>query len=196
MSTTIIPMYSTKKFTEIFDDYGTFKYHYINCGIPQTIGSDDSVSTSNLQTLYYLLYARYGNSPITNYDQNQFIYKVFSIIYMYGPSWEKRLDIQAKIRNLSEAELLKGSKAIFNHALNPGEIAAEGASSTTNQPELQYINDQNVTNYTKSKMDAYMQQWDLIDTDVTSEFLNKFSKLFKQFVKPGTYLFEEDDDNE
>lgn len=190
MSTTVIPMYSTKKFTEIYESVNDFIYDYNNIGIPKII------SVENCTTLYYLLYSRYGNSPIANYDETQFKFKVFTIIWQYGPSWEKRLDIQSKIRNLTEAELLKGSKAIFNHALNPGEIAAEGASSTTNQPELQYINDQNVTNYTKSKMDAYMQQWDLIDTDVTSEFLNKFSKLFKQFVKPGTYLFEESDDNE
>ena len=69
-------MYNTKTFTEVFDDYGTFKYHYIHCGIPQTIGCDDSTSTSNLQTLYYLLYAKYGNNPISNFDENQFIYKI------------------------------------------------------------------------------------------------------------------------
>ena len=43
-----------------------------------------------------------------------------------------------------------------------------------------------------------MQLQDLIDTDVTTEFINRFAKLFKQFVRPGTLLYvdEEGDDNE
>lgn len=188
-------MYSTKKFTEIYETLNDFIYDYNNIGIPKII------SVENCTTLYYLLYAKFGNSPIANYDETQFKFKLFSIIWQFGPAWEKRLDIQTKVRALGSnpndlSDILQGSKSIFNHALNPGEIAAEGASSTTNQPELQYINDQNVTNYTKSKMDAYMQLWDLIDTDVTNDFLNRFTKLFKQFVRPGTYLYEEDDSDE
>lgn len=190
MSTTIIPMYSTKKFTEIYETVNDFIYDYNNIGLPKII------SVENCSTLYYLLYAKYGNSPIANYDENQFKFKLFGVIWQFGPTWEKRLEIQAKIRGLSDTELLKGAKAIYNHAFNPGEIASEGASTTTSQPELQYVNDQNVTNYTKSKMDAYMQQWDLLSTDVTNEFLNRFDGLFKKFVMPGTYLFEEDDNNE
>lgn len=185
-------MYSTKKFTEIFPNYGTFKTAYL--ALPLTLNC--AITIDNLEVLYYLLYARYGNSPIANYDENMFKYKLFGIIWQYGPTWQKRLGIQSILRDLEEPEILAGSKAIYNHAFNPGEIAAEGASSTTNQPELQYVNDQNVTNYTKSKMDAYMQLWDLLDTDVTTEFINRFAKLFKQFVKPGTFLFEEDVDND
>lgn len=195
MSTERIPMYSTKIFKEIYETVNDFLYDYNNIGLPKII------SVENCSTLYYLLYSRYGNSPIANYDEHQFKLKVFTIIWQYGPTWQKRLDIQTQIRALGSnpndlSDILTGSKAIYNHAFNPGEIASEGASATTNQPELQYINDQNVTNYEKSKMDAYMQLWDLLDTDVTSEFLNKFSKLFKQFVKPGTFLFVEDDDND
>lgn len=186
-------MYSTKIFTEIYEDYDTFKTEYRASGLNLT-----EITNDNLEIIYYLLYAKYGNSPIANYDENQFKYKLFGIIWQYGPSWQKRLGIQSILRDLTEDEILTGSKSIFNHAYNPGEIAAESASSTTNQPELQYINDQNVTNYTKSKMDAYMQLWDLIDTDVTTEFINRFAKLFKQFVRPGTLLYvdEEGDNND
>ena len=71
---------------------------------------------------------------------------------MYGPTWEKRLDIQEKLRNISDDELRLGSKAIYNHALNPST-----APSTQALEELSYINDQSTSNYRKSKMDAYMQ---------------------------------------
>lgn len=180
-------MYATKIFTEIFPDYNTFETEYTTSPLK------DAITDDNLEVLYYLLYAKYGNSPIANYDENMFKYKLFGVIWQYGPTWQKRLGIQSILRDLSETELLTGSKAIYNHAFNPGEIASEGASATTEQPELQYVNDQNVTNYTKSKMDAYMQLWDLLDTDVTSEFINRFAKLFKQFVRPGALLFESED---
>jgi len=180
-------MYATKIFTEIFPDYNTFKTDYTGSPLK------DAITDDNLEVLYYLLYARYGNSPIANYDENMFKYKLFGIIWQYGPTWQKRLGIQSILRDLSEKDILTGSKAIYNHAFNPGEVASEGSSATTKQPELQYINDQNVTNYEKSKMDAYMQLWDLLDTDVTSEFINRFAKLFKQFVRPGALLFEDED---
>ena len=185
------PRFDTKLFTEIFDDVGTFVWYYQHAGIPTTI------STSNAETLYYLLYARYGNSPIANYDEEQWKYKIFSIIFQYGPTWEKRLAIQQSLRNISESDLLKGSKAIYNHAFNPSS-----APSTQALEELDYINDQNTTNYKKSKMDAYAQLWELLTTDVTSEFLNKFQKCFKQFVKPEqtwiyiTDLIEENEEEE
>lgn len=184
-------MYSTVKFVDIYGDKDAFLSDYATVGLPKII------SDASATTLYFLLYAKFGNSPIANYDVNQFKYKLFSIVWQFGPSWEKRLDIQAKLRALTENEIAIGTKAIYNHAFNPGEINAEIPSTTTNQPELQYVNDQNVTNYTKSKMDAYSQLWELIDNDVTSEFLNRFTNLFKKFVLPGALLYEsEDDDNE
>lgn len=186
------PRYDTKLFTEIYDDAGTFVYYYKHCGIPTTI------SDSNCNTLYYLLYAKYGNNPIANYDEEQFKYKICSIIFQFGPTWEKRLQIQQNLRGLTEDDLRLGSKAIYNHAFNPSQ-----APSTSTLTELDYINDQNTTNYKKSKMDAYMQLWELLKTDVTGEFLAKFQRCFKQFVTPEkTWIYvteleqdsEEDDD--
>lgn len=186
----MIPQYDTKLFTEIWEDKDTFLADYNNVGIPSTI------SASSATTLYYLLYARYGNSPIANLDVNQFKYKVFAIIYQYGPAWEKRLAIQTALRGLTEADLLAGSKAIYNTAMNPST-----APSTASLEELDYINSQNTTNYKKSKMDAYSQLWELISTDVTEEFLIRFRKCFKTFVQPEkTWIYvtetEEEDDGE
>lgn len=68
------PMYNTKTFADIYDDLGTFKYHYNHSLLPAAITDD------NMTILYYLLYAKYGNNPIINFDENQFIAKVNSII--------------------------------------------------------------------------------------------------------------------
>ena len=43
-------------------------------------------------------------------------------------------------------------------------------------------------------MDAYTQLWDLLVSDVTNEFLNKFRPLFKQFVRPERqYIYESEE---
>ena len=182
-------MSSTKTFVQEFKTYNDFLYYYLNCGIPTTIAYDVEANNSSLKTLYYLLYAKYGNSFITNWDENQWRYKVFSIIFQYGPTWEKRLDLQDKIRNLSDEDLLKGAKAVYNHAFNPSDEPVD--------TELNYINEQNTTNYKKSKMDAYTQLWGLLVTDVTEQFISRFSELFKKVIAPYTYIYEsEENDND
>ena len=179
----------TKKFTEIYESVNDFIYDYNNLELPKIISVDNAV------ILYYLLYARYGNNFITNLDENQFKYKLFSIIWQYGPTWEKRLEIQGNLRDLlkpeNEADLITGAKAIYNHAFNPST-----APSTASLTELTYINDQNTTNYKKSKMDAYTQLWNLLVTDVTEEFLNKFSILFKKFISPFVKIEEDEESGE
>lgn len=141
------PEYSTILFSNVWDNVDDFTSDYEDCGIPAMFSKEDSIST-----LFYLLYARYGNSPIANQDVNQFKYKVMMTIFRFGPTWEKKMDIQNTLRNLTEDDLIKGSKAIYNTALNPTT-----SPSTATLEELTYINSQNTTNYKKSKMDAYGQ---------------------------------------
>ena len=312
----MFPQYDTKLMTEVWSDASGFLTDYQNVGIPTTI------TTTNATTLYYLLYAKYGNTPIANYDENQWKYKVFSIIYQYGPTWEKRLDIQTTLRGLQIADLVddgsyralssqSGSETssktgsdnntrtlnttekntgtsslantgtdttastgtqsvartgtvgttgetedIKNHAFNPGTAPAQNAYSPLN-----YINEQNATKnnanstvtnnltdtttndlenqtthnttstttndlsradtgtikddrtisdtvnaenssqnetttvMTAGKLKAYEKLLELLDTDVTGDFINKFKVCFKQFVMPERhmiYVTEED----
>ena len=170
--------YRTKKFTDFYQNAQDFVNDYHLCGIPSTI-TDDTATT-----LYYLLYARYGNSHIISSDENQFKYKMFSIIFQYGPTWEKRLDIQNKLRNLTEDELMRGTKAIYNTANNPGTEPSTGSLE-----ELPYINNQNTTGYKKSKMDAYANLLSLLDTDVTEDFIKRFGKLFITILEPREPLW-------
>lgn len=181
----LIPQYSTITFTDVWDSVEDFKEDLADSPFAGCIHYGETVGTAPNQTTYpdnvslvfYLLYARYGNNPIANHDITQWKFKIFSVIFQYGPTWEKRLDIQAKLRNLTDDEILKGSKAIFNHAFNPSTVPSTGSLD-----ELNYINDQSTSNYKKSKMDAYMQLWELLRTDITEDFLNQFKKCFKLFV--------------
>lgn len=175
----MIPQYENKRFTDIYSTIDAFIEDYNTCGIP-TIISEDSI-----RILFYLLYARYGNNPIANSDENQFKYKVFSIIFQYGPTWEKRLEIQANLRDLSIEEAAEGARSIYNHAYNPSSGPSTGTTD-----ELNFINDQNVSKFKKSKTDAAMDLWDLLRVDVSETFLIQFRKLFIPIVQPQeTYIF-------
>lgn len=209
----MIPMYSTKNFEDIYMDVETFMADYGNLGLPKTITDD------NAQILYYLLYSRYGNSPIANYDENQFKTKLQAVIWQYGPTWEKKLDIQDQLRKLTASELESGTKVL---STSEGETSNTSSGTNSNlqnhaydpttspsTEELSYI-DQQTTNkgtssgtnsgtdsrnatqvYTKGKLNAYGELWELLNNDVTETFIKKFQKLFKQFVRPEVnYIYE------
>ena len=170
--------YRTRTFTDIYPSVEDFIKDYTYNGIKTTI------TTDSITTLYYLLYARYGNSHIVNSDENQFKYRLFSTIFMYGPTWEKRLDVQNKLRGLTDKELIEGTKQINNHSYNPST-----EPSTSDTEELPTTNEQTSTKYKKSKMDAYAILIALLETDVTEEFVAKFKKLFLSIVEPQNPLW-------
>lgn len=167
--------YRTKTFAETFDSAESFKEAYLNCGIPPKFAKEETITT-----LFYLLYGTYGTSHFAGYrDENQTLYQLFSIIYMYGPTWEKRLTMQEEIRVLSLDRVRHGGHTIYNKALNPDE-----APSTDYTNQLPYINEQNTANYVKSEVEAYAIIESLLETDVTKSFLDRFKPIFLTSVAP------------
>ena len=175
----MIPQYNTVLFTDVYKNVESFIDDYKTCQIPQLLKED------SIKTLFYLLYARYGNNPLANLDINQFKYKVFAIIFQYGPTWEKRLELQKEIREMSVEEARLGATSIYNNALNP-----ETAPSTQTLEELSFINSQNTSKYKKSKTDAFTHLWELLRFDVSEEFIKKFRVLFDPIPRPDrTYIY-------
>lgn len=128
----MLPRYDTKLMTQVWDSAAKFVLDYNAVGIPTTI------SDQNATTLYYLLYARYGNTPIANYDEEQFKYKIFSIVFQYGPTWEKKLSVQETLRGLSLADLTDDGQVseLFTHTggrsiINSSSVTATKAGSIT-----------------------------------------------------------------
>lgn len=191
MSSNMLPEYSTMTFTQIWDEADEFVDEYKSSGL---YISNSKVSDDSVTTIFYLLYARYGNNPIANRDINQFKYKVFATIMQYGPTWEKRLSVQKAIRDLTVDDIRLGSKAIYNQAMNPSTTPTTSALE-----EITYINAQNTTNYKKSPLEGYSILLDLLNTDVTKEFIDKFKICFKVFVQPERpiiYVSEEDEEDD
>lgn len=170
-----------RTFADIFPDAEKFESEYKESAL-----YDSKNIITNPKLLYFLLYARYGNSVIASFDENQFKYKVFSTMFMYGPAWEKRLDVQSKVRELKEEEIIRGSKRINNMSYNPST-----APTTDTLEELTTINQQFTDGWKKSKLEGYRTLLQLIETDVTEEFIGKFKKLFIIVVQPNLPLWYE-----
>lgn len=176
---TYYDIHRTRKFTDIYESAEDF--------IAEFNEGPFEVDNVNLELVFYLLYAKYGNSHISYSDENQFKFALFSKVFQYGPTWAKRLEIQKSLRELkadfTEDGIFAGGKAIYNHSFNP--------STAPTLEELPTINDQNTTNYKKSKMEGYAHLLSLLETDVTEEFINKFKSLFIVVAAgPAPLLYE------
>lgn len=175
--------YETKTFAELYPTQDSFVTDL------KASGMIEDLNDYKLAILYNLLYGRYANSHLVNSDEEQAKKRLYSIVFMYGPTWQARLNLQSKLRNLSDDELIKGSKAIYNHAYNPS-----GEPNTATLEEIEYINDQNTTNYKKSKLEAYSSLYELLVTDVTESFIGKFKQLFVKIIIPRPVWPKNSDD--
>ena len=167
--------FRTRTFADIFPTQADFSTAYTQFMLSDYL----KVDTFDLIDIYFILYSRYGNSHIAYSDENQFTAALITTIGQYGPTWRKKLELQHKLRELKDEELFSGGKAIYNHAYNP---STEPGTSTLE--ELRYINDQNTTNYKKSKLEGYSLLLATLENDVTEEFISKFKKLFIQVLAP------------
>lgn len=183
MRNSLFGNYLTPLFVEVWGKAEDFYADYINCGIPDLMNDEDTV-----KSIFYLLYARYGNNAIASTDTNRWKYMVFSLIYQYGPTWAKKMDIQAKLRGLdlddSTSLIYQGSRNINNHAYNPNT-----SPSTASLEELNYINEQHTNGTKRGYLDAAAALMTLLETDLTGEFLDKFRRLFSPIAAPQVPLY-------
>lgn len=180
--------YFTRKFSDIYPtldaflaDFTTFSTEGLN---PAFINNTQTSTVNTINIVYYLLSARYGYSHIAGSSEDLFKLRLFTIIYQYGPTWEKRLNLQLQIRSLDLSALREGNVLINNVALNPST-----APTTSTMDELTHINQQNVNKYKRNALTAYSEQWDMLETDVSEEFIDRFKSLFIKIVQPQTNLW-------
>ena len=183
--------FRTRTFSDLYPDAKTFTDGFNNSAFCITDSDVNPLEQlqSYLPKIYYMLYAHYGNSHISFADENQFKYYLYTLLYQYGPVVMKEREIQEKLVLMSEDELIKGGKAIYNHSYNPNT-----EPSTNTLEELLTINDQNTTNYKKSLLEGYATLQALLKRDVLDEFVHKFKKLFVKVLAPDyplLYVTEE-----
>lgn len=142
-----------------------------------------SLDAELISTSYLLLTARYGESQISNATVMKFLDKLCMVIFQYGPTWFKRLDVQEQLRNLTETDITTGTKQLVDHAFNP---STEPEGPNLVDGEITTVNEQNKVKYTKSKLEGYDNLLMLLNTDVTEDYINKFRKLFIFIISPFT----------
>lgn len=173
--------YRQVRFTDVFPDADTFMDEYHESEV-----LNDYITDGDSRTIYYLLYSHYGNSTIASSDTNRFKYSLWTTIFSFAPTWKAKLKIQDELRALlnDPDSLFAGVTQINNHAYNPGTPPSTGTTE-----EVEGINEQHVTKYKKDKMAGYAMLWQLLENDVTMDFLNKFKKLFLTIVQPERPLW-------
>jgi len=163
-------LYRTNTFVEVFPNKQKFREYY------EEVGLGGFQKEETLGNLWTLLYARRGNDAVLSSDQQRFVYNLFSIVFKYGPDFEKKMELQKKIRSLTEEELSKGTTAIYNHADNPSTIP-----TSQDFEQLHKIDSQTATGYKKARVDSLMLQYDAMNTRYIEEFLRRFDNLFSPF---------------
>lgn len=174
--------YRQIKFTDAWMSADNFVAEWSQADVPTTI------SAASAKTLYYLLYARHGNDIIASSDTTRFKYCVYSLIFQYGGVWEKKLELQEKLRALSDDELQRGTTQINNRANHDGT-----EPQTDDLQLIPGVDEQLATIYKKDKMNAYSTLYELLDDTITERFLKKFDNLFLKCVSPELPLLYGDE---
>lgn len=171
------PLYGMNRnntFADVFGSPDEF-YSYIagENAIPD-LALNKILTKEKSSILFFLLYSKYGNSTFASSDQNRSIIRMLTMIWQYAPNWLKELDVQEKLRNLTESEITEGSENLHNAAYNPSSIG----QGTDVDRYLGHTNAQNVTKHTRAKLEGYAVLDSLLKEDVTETFLNRFKVLF------------------
>lgn len=148
------------------------------------------ITDENAMILSNLLFAKYANNPIANGSEEQFKNKLYAIVFQFGPNWQKRLEVQKKIIELSDDDLIIGQKSIANRANN---IGLDGTKAELE--ELNQVDDQTVNTIKRSKVEAYASLLSMLDDDFTELFIDRFKVLFNQFAMAQeviTFVTEEE----
>lgn len=180
---TIPTIYSTEILTDVWDNATDFVNEFKACPFYAALVYPDT----DLTQLYYLLYARYGNSAISGFDINQWKYRMFYDINAYMPTYLQKKEIQANLRALGLDTIKDGGKTINNHAISPADPMA-----TDSDVILTYINDQIVGNVKLSDLEGYVKKYNVLDDSITDEFLDKFEHLFITITYPQFPLLYEE----
>lgn len=173
-------VYNNRIFSDIFPDVNQFLQEYLDSGLAV---ETSRISDEYTKVLYWLLMARYRNEVPECNDENRFKAAVFATMFKYGPTWETKLKLQNKVRGMLDSEeLFDGSTAIYNSSLAPG------TKLTDVFDPIKTVNQQNANKWKKNKLEGYATLMEVMKTDVSEAFLDKFSKLFREFMLPDSNL--------
>lgn len=170
----------TMTFSEVYPNYEGFLADYNLFDLK----SIPFKNTDFLKKIYLILMGEYSSSAIMNVSVDLFKIRLFTLIMANGPQYERELEIQAKLLSMEDSEIQISAKSIYNTSFNPSQKPTTGSLE-----ELGTVNQQNVTNHVRSKLDAWNYLGKLLDADLTRRFIRKFSPLFVVMLKTNNPLY-------
>lgn len=171
----------TLTFSNVYDSYEAFAADYQEF---EDLQVTPLKNTDFLKHCYLVLMGEFASNNLSNMSVDQFRIRFWTRLNQYAPQYERELEIQKNLIQMTEAEITTSSEAIYNTALNP----SQPLSLNTPDGKVREINQQNVTQHKRSKLDAYAYLTDLLNNDLTSRFVDKFRNLFT-VVLTGTPLY-------
>ena len=170
--------FETSYFSDIYPDLETFEADF-ELFKDSLAFYGDFKAPSMVSKIYFMLASEYAYSHHIG-ARDQWKAMLWARIFEYGPYLEKDLEMQKEVLKLDINDLREGTKAIYNSALNPGTYP-----STNSLQELDYINQQNTTNYKKSKAEAILVLKEIMNKNLIKEFLGRFKNLFIGICYPN-----------
>jgi hypothetical protein len=165
--------YNTVTFSDHFPDYETWEE---KIGGMLTIPYLDATLHPGIpspETIYTLLMAEYKNSHVASDDPTRFVLKCAALMYQYAPQYQREMEIQVKLRDMTQDEMLNGGETIANEAAHPGKTMDVDAHE-----KVTTVNAQRTAWRQKDKATAYAELYALLDADITTRFVNRFRRLF------------------
>lgn len=122
--------------------------------------------------------------------------------HAYNPGTAPAQDAYSPLNYINEQNanknVLDGEQLTTNNLAGSSNSSAEGSESGQNSgTNTRALDSERNTTMSAGKLKAYEKLLELLNSDVTGEFISKFSKCFKQFVMPEKtwiYVTEEDED--
>ncbi|MBR5022273.1 MAG: hypothetical protein IKY18_03615 [Oscillospiraceae bacterium] len=176
--------YRTQTFSDHFPDFETWQ---TKIGGMLTIPYLDATLHPGIpspETIYTLLMAEYKNSHVLSSDPTRFVLKCAALMYQYAPEYQREMEIQDKLRNMTQDELMSGAEIIANEAMHPAKTVDVSAHE-----KITTINGQRTSWTQKDKATAYAELYALLDADITTRFVARFRRLFLVNVTPNEPLF-------
>lgn len=167
---------ATSRFTEVFTSVDTFITSFRESPL-----NDANLTDETLKKVFYELVARYGDSYFKSTNDYRNKLKTFSILANEGVVYQKKLEIQKNLINLTLQELMDDGVSISNYAENPGDEATTTIDAYEGEDFLKYVNNQSVNKAKSNKLNAYKSQLYAI-RDVTTAFIERFADLFESIL--------------
>lgn len=171
--------YRTRTFGDVFPDFETFEDKIAEAMTVPYLDEEHHPLAPTPEVIYVMLAAEYKNSHVASSDEGRFVLKCAALLYQYAPQFQKEMETQAKLRAMTDDELLSGAEMIANDAAHPASHI-----DVDDHEKIDTVNGQRTSWEKKDITRGYAELFALLDAELPSRFVERFRRLFLVSVAP------------